>query len=89
MGVLSKFIPNVVNKGLKIAKIFLEKGFKFWFYNQSSALVIILMLSLFEANSIIEEWGYKWGMIYFGGTWSFKIVLTLLTKVIIIYIRFF
>ena len=47
-----------------------------------------LVLSLFEVDGATEEWGCKWGTIYPGGAWSFEMVLTLLTKVIAIYVKF-
>ena len=33
LGVPSKLIPDIVDKGLRIPEIFLEKGFEFWPYN--------------------------------------------------------
>ena len=47
-----------------------------------------LVLSLFQADGVIEEWGCKWGTIHPGGAWSFKMVFILLTKMIAIYMRF-
>ena len=88
-GVSSKLTLNVVNKSPRIPKNFLEEGFEFWLCDQSGTLVTALMLSLSKADSAIEEWGYKWGMIHLGGAWSFEIVFILLTKVIAIHIRFF
>ena len=88
LGVRSKLTPDIINKGLRISKVFMEEGFKFWQRDWSGALVAVLVLSSSEAYSATEKWGCKWGTIYPNGAWSFKIVFTLLTKVIAIYVRF-
>lgn len=45
------------------------------------------MLILSEADRIIEKWGYKWGMIYPGGTENYVIVFILLIKMVAFYIE--
>ena len=52
--VLSKLIPDNVNKSLNICNVFLEKGFKVRPYDQSGTLVAVLMLSSFKAKEVIE-----------------------------------
>ena len=49
----------MVNKSLRILKVLLEEGFKFWPYDWSGAWVAALMLSPSEADSAMEEWSCK------------------------------
>ena len=51
-------------------------------------MLTAFVLSISKADSTTEKWSYKWGMIYSGGAWSFKMVFILLTKVIAIYVKF-
>ena len=88
LGVPSKLTPDVVNENLRISEIFPEEGFEFWLRDWNGALVTAVVLSLFEADGATEEWDCKWDAIHPGGTWSFKMVLILLTIVIAIYVRF-
>ena len=46
------------------------------------------MLSPFEVDGITEEGGGKGSTIYLYGAWGFEIILTLLTKVVAIHVRF-
>ena len=46
-----------------------------------------LVLSPSEADGATNELSYKRGTIYFGGARDFKIVFTLLTKVIAFHVR--
>ena len=88
LGVPSKLILDIVNEDLRILEIFLEKDFEFWLHDWSGALVAALVLSLSEVDGAMNKWGCKWGMIHPNGAWSFEMILTLLTKVIAIYVRF-
>ena len=88
LGVFSKLIPNIVNKDLRIPKILLEKDFEFWPHDWSNALVAALVLSPSKVDGTMKKRGCKWGTIHSGSTWNFKMVLTLLTKVIAIHVRF-
>ena len=88
LGVPSKLTPNVVDEGLRIPEVLSEEGFELWPRDRSGALVAALVLSPSEADGATEEWGCEWGTIHPGSAWSFEIVLTLLTKVIAIYVRF-
>ena len=47
-----------------------------------------LVLGPFEADSATKECGGKQGTIHSCDAWCLKIIFTLLTKVIIIYVRF-
>ena len=53
--VFFKLTPDIFNKGLRISKVFSEKGFKFGLFDMSGALMVILMLSLSEANSAMKK----------------------------------
>ena len=79
----------MVNEGLRILEVLLEEGFELWPRDRSGALVAALVLSPSEADGATEEWGCKWGTIHPSGAWSFEMVLTLLTKVTAIHVRFF
>ena len=50
--------------------------------------MVALVLSSSEADGATEEWSCKWGIIHPGNAWSFEMILTLLTKVIPIHMRF-
>ena len=54
MGVLSKLTLNIINKDLKISKIFLKKDFKIRLYDKSNILMAMLMLGTFETNNVIK-----------------------------------
>lgn len=53
--VLSKLIPNIVNKGLRISKVFSKEGFEFRPYNGSNVFVMALVLSPYKADDAPEE----------------------------------
>lgn len=55
LGVSFELILNIVNKDLKIFKVFLEKSFEFWPCNRSDTLIAALLLDLSKADNIIKE----------------------------------
>ena len=55
LGVFSKLILNIVNKGLKIPKVLSKKSFKFWLHDKNGAIVMVFMLNLFEVDSTVEK----------------------------------
>ena len=59
LGVPSKLVPDLIDKGLGVPKVFLKKGLKLWLYNWSGAFVTALMLGSFEAGGAAEESGGK------------------------------
>ena len=46
------------------------------------------MLNLFKVDNTIKKYGGKRDIIYFNDVWYFKIIFMLLTKIIVVYIRF-
>ena len=88
LGIIFKLTPNAINKSLGISKIFLEESLKVGPRDRSGALVAALMLGSSEANSATKEYGSKGGTIHPCGTSDFEIILTLLIKVVAIYVGF-
>lgn len=80
--------PNIINKSLEIFEIFLKKSFEYKLYNRSNVLVVLLMFGPPEVDSTTKKWSSKWDTIYFSSSKYLKIFFTLLTKMIIVYIRF-
>lgn len=73
-------------KAWESLRYFLENNFKIRLHNRSGAFVTAFMLSLSKADIAIEILGGKQGTIYPYSTWSFKIILTLLEKVVVFYV---
>lgn len=46
---------DIINKSLKISKVFLKCDFKIRLHNKSSTLVVILILGLLKANNTIKK----------------------------------
>ena len=88
LGVLFKLTPDAVNKSMRAFEVLLEENFELWPQDRSGAFVAALVLSLFEADGITEEDDGKKDMIYPYATWGFKIIFTLLTKMVAIYVKF-
>ena len=86
--VFSKFTPNTINKSLAVSKILSEENFKVRPHNRNGVFMVALLLNLFEADGLIEIWSGKKIIIYPSGAWCFEIIFILLTKVVVIYIRF-
>ena len=53
--VFLKFTLDIINKSLKISKIFLKQGFKFWPYNKTDIVIIIGILSSLKIDNIIKK----------------------------------
>ena len=49
----------------------------------------MLVLGPFEADNATEENDGKQGTIYLYSTWYLKIIFTLLTKIVAVYVEFF
>ena len=88
LGILPKLTPDAINKSLGASKIFSEEGLEIWLCDESGAFVAALVLNLSEADGTTEEDDGKKGTIHLHGAWGFKIILTLLTKMVAIYVRF-
>ena len=73
---------------MKASKIPTEKSFGLWPRNESGAFVATLMLSLSKADGATEKNGGKEGTIHLCSAWVFEDILTLLTKVVAIYVEF-
>ena len=82
MRVFFKLTLNIINKSLRIFKVFLEKNFKIELYNKNNILMVALILDLFEVNNTIEKWGGKKSIIYSYSAWYFEIIFILLVKII-------
>lgn len=55
LGVPPKLTSDTVNKGLKTFKVLSEEGFEIRLRDLSCALMVVPMLSLFEANKATEK----------------------------------
>lgn len=66
--VSSKFTPYIINEGLRISKVFLEKDFELWPSDWSGALVTAFMLGLSKVDGATKEFGSKQDTIHPGGT---------------------
>ena len=82
-----KLTPDIVNEDPGNPEVLSKEVFEDEPCDGSGALMATLVLSLSEFNGGMEKWGCKWYIIYFNKAWCFKIVLTLLTKVVIFYIE--
>ena len=89
LGVPSKLSPDAINESLGVPKVSLEEDFKARLCNKSGVFMTVLMRSLSKADSAIKIWNNKQGTIYSSGAWDFKIIFTLLTKIITVYVKFF
>lgn len=89
MGVLTKLAPDVVDKDLRVRKVFLEEGFEVRPRNKSNAFVMALMVSPSKADDATEVSNGKQGRIHSGGVRCLKMIFTLLIKIIAIYVRLF
>lgn len=69
--------------------MFLEKSFELWLCNTSNAMVAKLVLSQLKINGAKKKQSGKRNIIYLSFSWYLEIILILLTKIIIVYIRFF
>ena len=87
--VLFKLVPNTIDKGLEVPKILLEKSFELWPCDQSGVLMMALVLSPSKPNNAMEKSGGKRGIIYPCGTRYLKIIFTLLTKMVAVYVGSF
>lgn len=88
MGVFFIFTLNIVNKGLKISKIFLEKSIKVGPRDQNGALMAMFVLGLSEANDAKAKWGCEQGIIHPISAQCHQIIFILLTNVVAVYVRF-
>lgn len=53
--VFSKLASDIINKSLRISKIFLEKDLELWPYKKSDVLIAVLMLGLSKVDSTTEK----------------------------------
>ena len=87
-GVLPKLTSDTVNEGLGTPEILPKENLELWSRDGSGAFVVALVLSLSEADRTTEKGGGKGDTIYPCGAGGIKIILTLLTKVVVIHVRF-
>lgn len=89
MRILFYFSLNASYKSGEFFKTLLKKDLKFVLYKRDSIVIfnLDLMLLLVKINLITEKQGCKKIVLGIYGIGCVKIVLTLLTKVIILYIR--
>ena len=66
----------------------MEESCELYTREGSGAFMAALVLSLFDADRAIKEWGCKQDMIYCVGIWYFEVVFTLLTEVVAFHVRF-
>ena len=60
----SKFAPDIINKGLKVSKVFLENGFELWPRDWNGVFVVTFVLGPFEADGAAKEDSGKRGTIH-------------------------
>lgn len=53
--VFLKHTPNIINEGLKVMEIFVQKDFKLWPRDKTGILIVVLVSNLSKAVSGIEE----------------------------------
>ena len=53
--IFSKLSRNIIDKNLRIPKVFLEENFKVRQYNKSSIFVVILILGVSKANNTTKN----------------------------------
>lgn len=53
--IISKLTANIINKSLRIFKVFSKESFEFGLYDKSNAIVIVLVLGLSETDGITEK----------------------------------
>lgn len=87
--VISKFALDIISKNLIISKILLKKIFKSSLYHQGFGFVATFVLVLLLNRCFIEEQGSKKDIIRLINSNNFKIILTLLTKMVIVYMQVF
>ena len=88
MGVPFKLTLDTVNKGLRASKVPTEEGFELRSNDRGGIFVAALVLSPFEADKATEKGSNKRSIVYLCGAWGFKMVFSLLTKVVTIYMGF-
>ena len=88
LAVSFKLIPDAINKGLKVSKVFLKENLEVRLCNQSGALMPLLMLGPSGIDTAIKKCGGKSSIIHSCSVEGFEIILRLLTKVVVIYVRF-
>ena len=64
--VFFKLILYIINKILRISKVFLKKNFKIKLYDKNSALIVVFVLSPPKINNTIEKYAWKQNIFYLG-----------------------
>ena len=62
-GILSKLTSYVIDKGLRISKILLEKDLRVRLRNRNSTLVAALVLGQYETDGATKKYGDKQNMV--------------------------
>lgn len=90
LGVSLDFIPDVIYKRLRVNHIFTEKDLEFQprYRCYPFALMTALILYLSKADNPTKEKGGKQDTIITYGPSGVKVILTLLTKVVAVYMKF-
>lgn len=81
----------VIYKGLEISKVFTEEYLKFVSSEQDRTvyILVLLILLLAKADLVLKKRYKKKNLVNTLSSCSVKVVLTLLTKVVVFYMRFF
>lgn len=89
MRVISKFAINIISKNLIILKILLMKIFEFSLYYQIFGFIVTFILILLLNYHFIKEQDGKKDIVRPISPNSFKVILILLTKMVIVYMQVF
>lgn len=86
--ILFNLIPDIIYKHSRFFKTLLKKSFEFILNKKIGFVLFFLhfMLLLSRIDSILEEQGYKKYLFEVYTSSHFKIIFTLLTKILIFYI---
>ena len=66
----------------------MEESFELKPRNMVGVYVAVIVLSSSEADGVMKKRTGKRGIVYLFGTWGFKVILLLLTKMVEIYLKF-
>lgn len=91
LGFFFNFILNAIYKYSRFAKILLKKGLKFVLYKESNVVLfnLNLILLLVKVDLITKKQSYKEDIFIVYGNGYVKMILTLLIKVLRLYMQAF
>ena len=88
LGISSKLASHAIDKGLGVFEVLSEEVLELRPRDYSGAFVAALVLGPSEANGATEKCGGEKGTIHPYSALGFEIILTLLTKLVAIHVRF-